>query len=100
MEHVHEKQQAVLDKLKQKRANSLAAVTEITPTASEEESKATVNIKKIEVPKQTEEVPTKASDELKSGSPKEKEKSPQVFEKADPVIKSPSASDNVVVTEG
>ena len=31
MDHVHEKQQAVLEKLKQKRASSLATVKEIAP---------------------------------------------------------------------
>jgi len=52
MDHVHTKQQAVLDKLKQKRANSLATVPDSSIAAKEghdksEESLPTINIKKI-----------------------------------------------------
>ena len=57
MDHVHTKQQAVIEKLKQKRASSLATVKEVpssTANASESQepsSGAMINIKKIEVPK-------------------------------------------------
>ena len=56
MDHVHAKQQAVIDKLKQKRASSLATVKDnppavnVTSQASDNAAEM-INIKKIEVPK-------------------------------------------------
>jgi len=53
MDYVHAKQQAVLEKLKQKRATSLATVNDShlddhTKPESELESKETINITKVE----------------------------------------------------
>ena len=73
MEHVHVKQQAVLEKLKQKRASSLAGVNELAQTASEEESKVSINIQKVGVAKTSEDL-QKAEEVLRQSPPKGSDK--------------------------
>ena len=91
MDHVHTKQQAVIEKLKQKRASSLATVKE-TPSVSNAanassgsqkeatNSGAMINIKKIEVPKAP--TPTKPRTE-KAATANVESKPPQTDEKKD-----------------